>query len=183
MYFIEMFADPSDRARFLAILLSAFFVGLGVWYTQRKITIRESKAFRVSKIEELYITSDECIHLIEALQEVEANEGKHLDSILAGMKSKKEGLPFSEVKDDLLKRHKHLTMLVNLYFPSYKYTKLYQSETQPELNYSINVSQAIVTVQVSDSSSAIPDISLTALLKESEHYIDLTIKLSIMNSK
>ncbi|AQS37546.1 hypothetical protein Sps_02392 [Shewanella psychrophila] len=184
MYIVEMFADPSDRARFLAIILSAFFVGVGVWYTQRQITKRESTAFRVSKIEELYKITNDCIHLIENMQEIGAQEQRHLDSVMAGMNVKKAGLVYSEVKDDLLKKHKHLEMLINLYFPRYSYTSyLKKYVSTDELAASVTIEQALKDVQIANNSSSVPDVSLDALDQEAEYYIDLTIELSKINDK
>lgn len=178
MYFIEMFADPSDRARFLAILLSAFFVGLGVWYTQRQITNRENKAFKVSKIEELYTTTNEYIHLIENIEKMRAEDSTNRSQIFIGMGVVKKGLVFSEVKNDLLKSHKHLEMLINLYFPSHAYIKRFQGID--ELANGDTIMQALKNIQTARGSTSIDDLSIDVLTKEAEHYINLTKELSRM---
>jgi hypothetical protein len=178
MYFIEMFADPSDRARFLAILLSAFFVGLGVWYTQRQITNRENKAFKVSKIEELYKTTNEYIHLIENIEKIQAENSTNRAQFIVGMGVEKKGLVLSEVKNDLLKSHKHLEMLINLYFPSHVYINKFKSVD--ELANGDTIRQALKNIQTARGSTSINDLSIDVLTEEAEYYINLTKELSRM---
>jgi len=54
LIFEGIFDNASDRARFVAIVLSALLVFIGVWYTQWKTDRREKKALQKEKIEEMY---------------------------------------------------------------------------------------------------------------------------------
>lgn len=52
--FEAFMTSPPDRARFLAIILSAILVFIGVWYTQWQTNRRERKSFYREKLAETY---------------------------------------------------------------------------------------------------------------------------------
>ncbi|QDE31693.1 hypothetical protein [Shewanella polaris] len=175
MYFIEMFADPSDRARFLAILLSAFFVGLGVWYTQNQINLREVKALKVSKIEELYKASISCLHLLESLQQkaiAETENDKH-PAIFDPDEKLRIKQETNLIQRDLLENHQKMQMLISLYFP----------EEKMNTNYEHLTNQAIKIITNSDNSPKHFVKKIGLIVKEAEVYVIISKEQSKLMSK
>jgi hypothetical protein len=169
-FFSEMFVDASDRARFLAIILSAFFVGLGVWYTQHQINIRETKSFRLSKIEELYKAAKNCLHSLTAIQDLIGG----LERLPYGSRNteaKQEALIDSKkLPAEFLEHHANVQMIINLYFPN------------AEINH-INIVDLDLAKAIEDLTSPkqileYEDQTLENLHIEAEHYVQASIELS-----
>jgi hypothetical protein len=175
MYFIEMFADPSDGARFLAILMSAVFVGGGVWYTQNQINLREKKALKVTKIEELYKASTSCLHLLESLRHKANAEiiEDETSTVFDPDKKLKIRHKTNQMQTDLLENHQNMQMLINLYFSEEKVNTYYQPE----------ITQAIHSVTNTDNNLKDFVKEIGALITETEVYVIVSKEQSELMSK
>jgi len=51
MWLLEIFAEQSDQARFITVMLAAVLGYLGIWYTQRRADKRDNRSLQMEKIE------------------------------------------------------------------------------------------------------------------------------------
>jgi len=144
----------SDRARFLAIMLSALFILIGVWYTQRQTNKRESKALRLSKVEELYKAS--------------TNYRQTINHIRQSAYSSPNTKPFSSLQEDLQENRKDIGMYISLYFP----TEEMDRSTLPARMSAMNG----VTNSLQFTKNLIENTSI--LDDEARYHVSVSIKLA-----